>query len=234
MKKVSLLSLLAVLAISSAANANVEDPLYAPAEGRLYSKTEVNKVDSAYNFSEEIGYGITNRFFMAAKIDYQNDTDSDADGLDSWKIGGKYRLSSGKAITNLYVDYTKGFGEDNLMPDDAYILDAGFQIGTRTTKYQLAANVGLNRVDNDVADSNNVAFGVKGAYNFDDRVSGSLAFDYILNDDFNAETDEDDSLSMTAQINYQKGGLWSLYYKTELSADVEDENMFGFKYGVQF
>ncbi len=55
MKKVSLLSLLAVLAVSTAAQANVEDPLYAPAEGKFYSKTAVNKAKSVYNVSEEIG-----------------------------------------------------------------------------------------------------------------------------------------------------------------------------------
>ncbi len=232
MKKVSLLSLLAVLAVSTAANANVEDPLYAPAEGKFYSKTEVNKQDSAYNISEEIGYGITNRFFVAGTIDYQNDTDSDSDGVSFWKIGGKYRLSSGKVITNFYLDYMQGI-EEKIWGDDASILNTGFQIGTRTAKYTLAANAGLNRVDDGMFDSNNLALCVKGAYNFDDRLSGSLAFDYILNDDFNAETDTEDSLSMTAQINYQKGGLWSLYYKTELKADGVDDTI-GLKYGVQF
>ena len=39
MKKVSLLSLLTVLAISTAAKANIENPLYTPAKGKIYSKT---------------------------------------------------------------------------------------------------------------------------------------------------------------------------------------------------
>ena len=82
-------------------------------------------------------------------------------------------------------------------------------------------------------DSNNIAFGTDFVYNFDDRVSGQIGLDYILTDDFNVVAGEDDSFALTAQVNYLKGGLWSIYYTTELKADDVDDT-FGFKYGVQF
>lgn len=234
MKKVSLLSLLAVLAVSTAAQANVEDPLYTPAKGKLYSKTSVAKSKSVYNFAEEVGYGISNKFAIAGTIDYQNDTDSDADGFSFIKIGGKYRISGGAFITDAYIDYTKAIDEDVWGTDDAYILDAGVRFGKQTAKYTVAGYVGLNRIDHDLMkDTNNIAFGAKAAYSFDDRLSGSIGLDYVLTDDYNMVAGDDDSLSLTAQVNYQKGGLWSLYYTTELVADDVDDTI-GLKYGIQF
>ena len=223
MKKVSLLSLLAVLAVSTAAQANVEDPLYTPAKGKFYSKTAVNKAKSVYNVSEEIGYGISNKFAIAGTIDYQNDTDTDEDGFDTWTIGGKYKISNGFIV---YADYTSTIDEDKF--GDGSMIDVGALFGKQTAKYTIAGKVELDHIDSDVADSNNVVLGAKGAYNFDDRVSGSLGLDYTF-----LEDEDDDSLVLTAQINYQKGGLWSLYYSTELIADGEDDSI-GLKYGIQF
>lgn len=233
MKKVSLLSLLAVMAISTGANANVENPLYMPAEGRLYSKTDISKQDSVWGFEEKVGYGFTNRFTMDMALSYQEDKDDEADGWKYYKIGGAYRLSAGKVLTDLYTNYSQTIDED-VFGDDFSMIDAGLRIGKRNSKYTVAANVGLNRIDiKDGEDSNNIAFGTDFVYNFDDRVSGQIGLDYILTDDFNTVAGEDDSFALTAQVNYLKGGLWSIYYTTELKADDVDDT-FGFKYGVQF
>ncbi|MDE6223916.1 MAG: hypothetical protein K2M23_00385 [Alphaproteobacteria bacterium] len=68
MKKVSLLSLLTVLAISTTAGAHTENPFYMPAEGKGYSKTTIEMgdqlkgvEDSTLTVRETLGYGITDR-----------------------------------------------------------------------------------------------------------------------------------------------------------------------------
>lgn len=233
MKKVSLLSLLAVMAVSTGAKANVENPLYMPAEGILYSKTDISKQDSVWGFEEKVGYGFTNRFTMDMALSYQEDKDDEADGWKYYKIGGAYRLSTDKVLTDLYANYTQTIDDDTF--GDYNVIDAGLRIGKRNSNYTVAANVGLNRIDikDFDLDSNNIAFGTDFVYNFDDRVSGQIGLDYILTDDFNVVSGEDDSFALTAQVNYLKGGLWSIYYTTELKADDVDDT-FGFKYGVQF
>ncbi len=234
MKKVSLLSLVAVLAISTGTKANVENPFYMPAEGKLYSKTSVNKAKSIWNFQEEVGIGATNRLTLAAAIDSQWDTDSTKDGLSFWKIATKYRLSDGKWLSDLYLDYSKSIDEDVWGTKKANTFNAGIKTGLRKEKYALAFNAGLNRIKYENIDSNNIEAGIEYAYNFDSRLSGSINLDYILTDDANFRTwDDQDSLMAKFQVNYLKGGLWSLYYTTELKADDVD-NAFGLKYGVQF
>ena len=48
-------------------------------------------------------------------------------------------------------------------------------------------------------------------------------------------TPEEDAMTMTAQINYQKAGLWSLAYTTELKDDSDDiDNIWTLKYGYAF
>lgn len=93
MRKVSLLTLASIAVISSAVSAqtaggmyssssinttpsfNMENPLYKPAEGMFYSKTNFNYTpvkhyDSSYQLTEEFGYGISNGWTLAASLGY--------------------------------------------------------------------------------------------------------------------------------------------------------------------
>jgi len=234
MKKVSLLSLLAVLAVSTAAQANVEDPLYAPAKGKLYSKTSLSKADSTLTLQQKFGYGITNRLVVDGFVNYidQDEADGD-DGFGSFNIGGAYRLSAGYLITDVYAHYESAIDEDVIGDYTAW--EAGIKTGRKTNKYTVAFQAGVEHIDlkDTDMDTNNIILGIEGQYSFDDRVSANLGLKYTIVDDFNREDTDEDTMALTAQVNYQKGGLWSLYYTTELKADDVD-NTIGLKYGVQF
>ena len=104
--------MLAVLAVSTAAHANVEDPLYAPAKGHLYSKSSLSKADTTYVLQQKFGYGFTNRFVMDGFINYvDQDKDDGKDGFGALNIGGAYRLSAGYLITDVYVNNTSRYRE---------------------------------------------------------------------------------------------------------------------------
>ncbi|MCR5506895.1 MAG: hypothetical protein K6F04_03550 [bacterium] len=234
MKKISLLSLLAVLAVSSAANANVEDPLYAPAKGKLYSKTSVAKADTEYTLQQKFGYGITNRLVVDGFVNYiDQDKEDGEDGFGSFNIGGAYRLSSGSFISDIYAHYQTAIDEDVIGDYTAW--DAGLKFGKQTKKYTLAAQAGVEHIDvKDYTDTNNIVLGLEGAYSFDDRVSASLGLKYTIVDEFSwYGQDDENSMAVTAQVNYLKGGLWSLAYTHEAKIDDID-NVLTLKYGVQF
>ncbi len=234
MKKISILSMLAVLAVSTAASAHVEDPLYAPAKGHLYSKSSLSKADTTYVLQQKFGYGFTNKFVMDGYVNYvDQDKDDGKDGFGALNIGGAYRLSAGYLITDVYAHYEKSIDED--VWGDYTAWDAGLKTGRRTQKYTIAAQAGVEHLSiKDGNDTNNIVLGLEGAHSFDDRVSGSLGLKYTIVDDFNREngTDED-TMALTAQINYLKGGLWSLAYTHELKAEDVD-NVITLKYGLQF
>lgn len=233
MKKVSLLSLLTVLAISTGAKANVENPLYAPSEGKFYSKTEAGYSDKDWKFAEKFGYGITNRFNIAGTVDYYlNDDDDVEDGFSSFKLDAGYRLNGGNVKTDLYASYATDIDEDVLANYDSY--EAGLKVGTIKNKYTLAGKLGYQYIDlkDEEIDSHNFVVGAEGVYQFDDRVSGQLGVEYTLVDEVGFIADED-TVQLRAQVNYLKGGLWSIFYTTELKAD-DIEDTVGLKYGIQF
>ncbi|MBR4316087.1 MAG: hypothetical protein IKP65_03855 [Alphaproteobacteria bacterium] len=237
MKKVSIVSMLAVLAISTAASANVENPLYAPAKGKLYSKTSLAKADSTLTLQQKFGYGITNRLVIDGFVNYiDQDKDDGDDGFGSFNIGGAYRLSSGSLITDVYAHYETAIDEDVPFGANDYTAwDAGLKFGKRTAKYTIAAQAGVENIDlKDLdMDTNNIILGLEGAYTFDDRVSGNLGLKYTITDDFNRSMVLEDTMALTAQVNYLKGGLWSLAYTHELKADDVD-NVWTVKYGLAF
>ncbi len=230
MKKISLLSLLTVMAVSTAASAHVEDPLYMPAKGRLYSVTEVSKADKNYGLYETIGYGITDRFAIDGTVNHLW-VHEEEDGFGSFKFGGKYRLSTAGLITDVYASYETDIDEDVI--GDFSSIEAGLKFGKMTNKWTLAGKLAYNNIDVDGDDTNNFIIGAEGLYNFDDRISGQLGIDYTLVDKSSFNTEDEDSIALTAQVNYLRGGLWSLYYTTELKADDVDDQI-GFKYGIQF
>ena len=234
MKKVSIVSMLAVLAISTTASANVENPLYAPAKGKLYSKTSLAKADSILTLQQKFGYGITNRLVIDGFVNYiDQDKDDGDDGFGSFNIGGAYRLSSGSLITDVYAHYETAIDED--IVNDYTAWDAGLKFGKRTAKYTIAAQAGVENIDlKDLdMDTNNIILGLEGAYTFDDRVSGNLGLKYTITDEFNRSMVLEDTMALNAQENYLKCGLWSLAYTHELKADDVD-NVWTVKYSLTF
>lgn len=101
---------LSVLAAPAYA-ANLENPLYMPKQGAMYSKTSVGLMykiaddttamvnkghDGATEFPiwrlhEELGYGITDRLEAYAKVGYTHDGDIDRKGMHQGRVGLKYR-----------------------------------------------------------------------------------------------------------------------------------------------
>ncbi len=101
---------LSVLAAPAYA-ANLENPLYMPKQGQMYSKTSVGVMykvaddtkamkdkehDGATEFPiwrlhEDLGYGITDRLEAYAKVGYTHDGDIDRKGMHQGRVGLKYR-----------------------------------------------------------------------------------------------------------------------------------------------
>lgn len=109
MKKVSLLTIASIALFSSMASAqvaggrmhlNMEDPIYKPTEGMFYSKTNYNYTnvkyaDNSNAFTEEFGYGITDKWTISTALGYswqdkKVNMDEDA-GISNWVISGAYR-----------------------------------------------------------------------------------------------------------------------------------------------
>ncbi len=228
MKKVSLLSLLAVLTISSVAGAHTENPFYMPAKDKVYSITEFNYKDKDYSFSEKVGYGITNNVEVYGSLGYAMLDTSDENGFSDFNLGVKYRYLTGSMIGDVYAEYQtniddKIFGEYNQF-------NVGTVFGKRTNQYALAGKVEYNFVDPEVGDAlNNFVFGAEGMYQFNNMWSANLGLEYLMLDQDNS----DDPLYVTPQVNLTtNAGTFSVYYTTDIAAD--DENAFGLKYGVQF
>ena len=92
--------------------ANLENPLYMPKQGEMYSKTSVGVMykvaddttamvkkghDGATEFPiwrlhEDLGYGITDKLEAYAKVGYTHDGDIDRKGMHQGRVGLKYRV----------------------------------------------------------------------------------------------------------------------------------------------
>lgn len=229
MKKVSILSLLATLAISTAASANVEDPLYAPAKGTVYSKTAITKQDKVYGLVEKVGYGINDKIAIDGTINYiYPDVDGADSGFGSLNIGGTYRLTNGNIITDIYANYERQIDKD--MVGEYNEIMAGVKAGKRTAKWTAAAMAGVDHTKFDGADAtNDVVLGLAGQYTFDDRVSANVDVAHTIMDADGA----DDTTVLGVQVNYDKAGLWSVRYEKDLQ-DSDSEEIISLKYGIQF
>ena len=241
MKKVSLLSLLSVLAISTAAGAHTENPFYAPAEGKVYSITSVEMGDqdkdapeTTLTIREKVGYGITNKLSVNGSIDYlfdsyMGDTGKEEDGLGMFNFGLTYRYLTGSMLADAYFNY--GTSMDKDVWYDNNTLTFGTKFGKRTSKYAVAGLAQYSYVDDKENNENynQFAFGVEGMYQFNPTWSANLSLEYDIMD----YEDEDDPLFLKPQVNVTtSAGTISAYYKTDLAGDFEDA--MGVKYGVQF
>ncbi len=111
MKKTLKLAAAAVALSTPAMAANLENPLYMPQSGEVYSKTGVGVMvkvadasdahklkqhDGATEFpiwrlSEEIGVGVTDKFAIRGVVQYTHDGDIDRKGMNNGRLGAIYR-----------------------------------------------------------------------------------------------------------------------------------------------
>ncbi|MDR3208250.1 MAG: hypothetical protein LBT45_00165 [Rickettsiales bacterium] len=110
--------------------ANLENPLYVPKAGEVYSKTGVGLMykkadgtnamkakdhDGATEFpiwrlSESIGYGITDRLSINGEFGYTHDGDIDRQGLNVGRVGLTYRVlqNANELVWDVYADANLG------------------------------------------------------------------------------------------------------------------------------
>ncbi len=151
----------AVLATPAYSYYNMENPLYIPMTGELYSKTSLGvsakKTDDAqirtftnsadqsqfpiYKLTEQVGYGITDRLSVNATIAYMYNSDADIDGFSFDRLGLNYRIleDTQKIAWDVYFDMhldglTKERSSMNFMfPYQNSLSDGtyGFYLGTK-------------------------------------------------------------------------------------------------------
>ena len=222
MRKVSLLTLASIAVISSAVSAqtaggmyssssinttpsfNMENPLYKPAEGMFYSKTNFNYTpvkhyDSSYQLTEEFGYGISQDWAISASVGYgwmsreANAFDKKSQ-VSNLAIGGLYRPV---ATQDLIWDITAGVSIDiaddmvnqtslSLPIDDYGKKDTGIFIGTKlglnlSSDMVLAFNAGYMYDTSDKKDYEKKELGDTSYWNA--GVEGQIAFsdDWSMN-----------------------------------------------------
>ncbi len=213
MKKISLLTLLSVMTFAGASNANVENPLYIPKEGGVVVKGEFALGDGFWGLGGSVGYGITKKFSMDIGLDYYDTT-----GLDGVSVNGIYRLTNTSLITDVYAGLE--FGDDTTV-------NGGVRVGKQNKGWTFAANAGL--MFNSVMTVEAGADLVKQfSGNWKEWSLQAAADLYLVDVLDNLNTNVD----LTAQVNYQKGGLWSLFYTANVEGASADR--FGIKYGTQF
>ncbi len=153
--------------------ANLENPLYMPKKNELYSKTSVGVMykvaddttamvkkehDGATEFPiwrlhEDLGYGITDRLEVYAKVGYTHDGDIDRKGMHQGRVGLKYRVfeSTDGFAWDVYADAhlggvsgmagsyaANGFTYDNYS-NGRWGFHAGTQVGKTWSKFTAAA-----------------------------------------------------------------------------------------------
>ena len=125
--------------------ANLENPLYMPKQGAVYSKTSVGvmykKADHTeaqqqkghagatefpiWRAHEELGYGILDDLELYGKFGYTHDGDIDRKGMHLGRVGLKYRAltTEGGFVWDMYTDMH--FGGVSAM-SGSYVLSEGF------------------------------------------------------------------------------------------------------------
>ncbi len=173
MKKVSLLTVMALTMISSMASAqmsygnmmdtvhpalnNLENPLYKPAEGNFYSKTNFNftpisDYDTTFQITEEFGYGLSQDWAISASLGYSwmdkaTNWSGESSSLSDFTLAALYRPIANK---DLVWDVTGGVKIDtsnDIMAQYslAYPID---DLGKRDTAVFVDTKLGLNLAHN--------------------------------------------------------------------------------------
>ena len=115
-----------VISTGAMASSNMENPLYMPMEGEFYTKTGAaimyKKTDHTialqkkgadgkdefpvWRFTEDLGYGITDRLDIHGRFGYTKDGDIDRKGMHRGRLGLNYRVltDDDPFVWDLYVD----------------------------------------------------------------------------------------------------------------------------------
>ena len=200
MKKLTLTSLLTVLAVSGANAANVIDgnPLYRPGEGRFYSNFAIESHTDAiedWKVAEEFGYGITDRLAVFMKTGL-----SETDGFDymSWNdftVGLNYRLLD---MGNWKGDVYGVYSLDPVWGDHMPFLDEASTMYTWTLGMR-AGYVGAGWT-----------------------VAGHVDFDYLNTESFNWGDDGAHSLSAGLDAQLVLCPQWNLIAGVEYTGILDD------------
>ncbi|HNY24969.1 MAG TPA: hypothetical protein PKJ33_00255 [Alphaproteobacteria bacterium] len=199
MKKIALVSFLAIFAISGANAANIIDgnPLYRPSENHFYSLTNVGTAvgleDSVYDYrmwtaGEEFGYGISDKLAVFlntnASAFYPTSTKMSDDNYswDNLALGLTYRyLDEGMFKADVYGKVTQLYSQAGVATSSgletiAYLWTAGTNFGMKGDNWAVAGTAEYNYWKDDLedkyADSLHFTiwkFGVKGQYSLSDN-----------------------------------------------------------------
>lgn len=216
MKKLTLTSLLTVLAVSGANAANVIDgnPLYRPGEGRFYSNFAIESHTDAienWKVAEEFGYGITDRLAVFMKTGL-----SETDGFDymSWNdftVGLNYRLLD---MGNWKGDVYGVYSLDPVWGDHMPFLDEVSTMYTWTLGMR-AGYVGAGWT-----------------------VAGHVDFDYLNTESFNWGDDGAHSLSAGLDAQLVLCPQWNLIAGVEYTGVLDDSahnaGTWDAKFGVNY
>lgn len=191
MRKVSLLTLASIVALSSAVSAqtaggmgsnsgnmmrstfNMENPLYKPTSGMFYSKTNFNyqpvkDLDASMELTEEFGYGFNDKLSMSASIGYgwmdkiANPYDKDAQ-LSNLALGAEYRAMQSQVwIWDIMAGVSIDTADDMV---NQYSINLPINdFGKKDTAIYLATRIGFN-----IYDMFDMAFNVGYSFDLDDK-----------------------------------------------------------------
>jgi len=233
-------SLMALMAFSStAAMANLENPMYKPNRESVFSKTDFNMPSKKYidmAISEELGFGITDRLYASALLGWTfgDDIGNRNAGLSDIAMKLGYRMYNdgitfdveGIASSDISRDwsaaYPASYGED-----DSFF---GFNVrmGKTIKDWTFAASLGYDFYNYDPVDLDTLHYSFEAQYRFAPKFSTNFALNRRDNDAF-------EETLVKAQLNYQmtSATLVSVYGTHDAEAERNSKAL-GFKIGVGF
>lgn len=153
MKKSLSLAVIAAVFAAPAFAANLENPLYIPKTGEIYSKTGAGvmfkQADNSaahqkngraghsewpiYRLTEDAGYGITDRLSAIAGLGWTQDNDIERAGLHNGRLGLNYRVLDGTMTDGIVWDLYSDLHMGGVMPmKGSYSLTKGFKYDNYT------------------------------------------------------------------------------------------------------
>ncbi|MDR1338301.1 MAG: hypothetical protein LBJ73_04725 [Rickettsiales bacterium] len=200
MKKLALLSLLAVFAVTGAHAANTinGNPLYRPDGGKFYSVTSLgshSENTNAWGLGEEFGYGITDKLAVILGTTVSESNTFDRNAWNDFSLGLNYRaFEQGKIKADVFGSYRL----DSVWGDHASFLDK-----TLTSyAWTVGARVGY------VAD--------------DFTIAGHFAFDYLGSESFNWGDEGWHRLRLGLDAQYLIDSNWNVIAGVEYTGRTDD------------
>lgn len=252
MKKIVLTSLFAMFAVSSVHAANIinNNPLYRPTAGHFYSVTDAytfTGVEDDFRdwiFATKLGYGITDRLFLALNTDVSMYLPEDADNETDWhNFGGELNFR-GIDDANWKMDV---YGKINVYGSDwydEYLNMYHWTIGTRggyvANDWTLAAmaeytyhNTEAFNWNDEFYKNHNWTFGLDGQYLMNENWNITAGLRYYVIEDYPI----DDPINGILGVNYNFDStkFIGLYAERQLNAESDDDRYkWGMKFGIDF